>query len=266
MSLTACDTETPSPTGTTDPAGPKPEPHTVTGIVVDTNGQPMAGVKVRADNSTLYGSAEVTTGADGRYTLPRLEIGGWKVYAWKEVSYKGHVYQLRMGMNTVADYNAFSPGESGAVKNFKWLLSGTIPDRPQQAHSSSGYFGGALRFANMDQNFAFIPRGTEVTITFTPVAGAKHFDGSAAQVIRKTFTIGESSQINYWLPDIPQAEYRITAESSLNGVRRTVLLTESLSRGFAPAIENFYFLPASRSYESGLLGPENTPFFMQQQQ
>jgi hypothetical protein len=170
-----------------------------------------------------------------------------------------------MGMNTASDYDAISPGPNGAVKNFKWQLTGAIPDRPQQPQSSSGYFGGALRFANMDHNFAYMAQGTQVTITLTPVAGAKHFDGSAAQVIRKTFTIGASNQINYWLHDIPQAEYRITAESNLNGTRRAVHLTSNLSQGFSPAIDNFYFQPASQSYESGLLGPENTPLFMQQQ-
>jgi hypothetical protein len=234
-------------------------------VVLDTNGQPIAGAKVRADNSALYGSAEVTTDANGRYKLPKLEIGSWKIYAWKDVTYKGQVYQLRMGMDKATDYDAVSPGVNGVVKNFKWQLSGPIPDRPQQPQSSSGYFGGALRFANMDQNFAFMPQGTEVTITLTPVAGTTRFDGSAAQVIRKTFTIGAANVINYWLQDIPQAEYRITAESNLNGARRPIHLTESLSQGFAPAIENFYFRPTTKSYESGLLGPENTPFFMQRQ-
>ena len=59
-----------------DPQGGNAQPYTVTGTVVDTQGQPMAGIKVRADNDAYYGSAEVTTDENGRYTLPQLELGG----------------------------------------------------------------------------------------------------------------------------------------------------------------------------------------------
>jgi hypothetical protein len=261
--LGACHTQDPEPVTGNGQAG---EADTVTGIVVDTNDRPIAGAKVRADNDILYGgSAEVITDTDGRYKLPKLAIGGWKVYAWKDVTYKGQVYHLRMGMDKAQDYNSFSPGQGGAVKNFKWQLAGTIPDRPQQEQSSSGYFGGALRFTNMDSDANSMPRGTEVTITLTPVAGATRFDGSAPQTIRKSFTIEGGNKYNYWLHDIPQSEYRITAESNYNGARRVIELSDNIYRNYAPTIDGFYFKPASRSYESGLQGPEDTPFYMHQQ-
>ena len=248
-----------------EPTGPG-APYIVSGTVVDTQGRPMAGVKVRADNDALYGSAEVTTDANGKYTLPRLEIGGWKIYAWKEVNYKGRTYHLRMGMPNVADYDAFSPGEAGAVKNFRWQLSGPIPDRPRSDRSSSGYFGGVLRFTNMDADLNQLPAGTTVTVTLTPLAGATLFDGSTPQTIQRSFTIEKASEHHYWLHDIPQCEYRITAQSNKDGVVKPVYLTESLSTSFQAAIESFYFKPAlnsSGTYESGLLGPEDKPFYMQ---
>ena len=228
----------------------------------------MAGVKVRADNDALYGSAEVTTDAQGNYTLPRLEIGGWKIYAWKEINYKGHTYHLRLGMPNAADYDAFSPGESGAVKDFKWQLSGPIPDRPRNDRMSSGYFGGVLRFTNMDANFNSLPAGTVVTITLTPVAGATLFDGSTPQTISRSFPLVAPPEYNYWIHDIPQAEYNITAESNYEGVVQPVYLSENIGEGFRTTISNFYFKPASLSvgtYESGLQGPEDTPFYMQLQ-
>jgi protocatechuate 3,4-dioxygenase beta subunit len=46
--------------------GEEGQPYIVTGTVLDTQGRPMAGVKVRADNDALYGSAEVTTDASGK--------------------------------------------------------------------------------------------------------------------------------------------------------------------------------------------------------
>lgn len=241
-------------------------PYSVTGTVVDTKGNPMAGVKVRADNDALYGSAEVTTDANGRYTLPKLEIGGWKIYAWKEVSYKGKTYHLRMGMPAAVDYEIFSPPKEGVVKNFKWQLSGPIPDRPRSERSGSGYFGGTLIFTNLGPDFATILPGTAITITLTPVSGATLFDGSTPQVISKSFTI-ESGEFNYWIYDIPQCEYRITAESKLNGTTKKVLLSTESNSGHAEAIEGFYFKPSIVSggdYENGMLSSNDNPFFFYQ--
>ena len=241
-------------------------PYSVTGTVVDTKGNPMSGVKVRADNDALYGSAEVITDANGRYTLPKLEIGGWKIYAWKEVTYKGKTYHLRMGMPAVSDYDAFSPSKEGAVKNFKWQLSGPIPDRPRSDRSGSGYFGGTLIFRNLGPEAISISPGTEITITLTPVSGANLFDGSTPQVISKSFTI-EAGEYNYWIHDIPQCEYRITAEGKSNGTAKPVLLSTEAFSGHAEAIESFYFKPSIISggdYENGLLSSNDNPFFIYQ--
>ncbi len=260
----ACTDDSPAPVENTD--GGTATPYVVSGKVVDTQGRPLAGVKVRADNDALYGSAEVTTDANGNYTLPKLEIGGWKIYAWHDVEYKGHTYHLRMGMPTPADYDAFSPGEAGAVKNFKWQLSGQIPDRPRGERTSTGYFGGALRFTNMDVDAVSMPVGTVVTITLTPVAGATLFDGSAPQTIQKSFTIQQANEYNYWIHDIPQSEYRITAQSSKDGVVKTIYMSESIYDGYRDVIEGFYFKPALGSagtYENGLLGPEDNTYYMQ---
>lgn len=267
--LAACtEPETVPPTDPGTEPDEKGKPYIVTGTVVDTQGKPMAGVKVRADNDALYGSAEVTTDAKGRYTLPKLEIGGWKIYAWKEMTYKGKTYHLRLGMPKESDYDAFSPGKEGAVKNFKWQLSGKIPDRPRSEQSSTGYFGGTLRFSNINSDFQSLPAGTVVAVTLTPVAGATLFDGSAPSVVKKSFTIEDGVGLNYWVHDIPQSEYRITAESTHNGTKKAVLLSTDIGTGFGAAIESFYFKPGLGSmgnYENGLLGPENTPFYMKAQ-
>jgi protocatechuate 3,4-dioxygenase beta subunit len=78
--LAACTDNQPAPTTDQNPdkGDEKDTPYAVSGTVVDTQGKPMAGVKVRADNDALYGSAEVTTDAKGRYKLPKLELAAGK--------------------------------------------------------------------------------------------------------------------------------------------------------------------------------------------
>lgn len=240
------------PTG--DPApSPTGQPNTVTGVALDTKGQPLPGVRVRAENDVTHSWAEVRTDATGHYTFPKLEFGGWKLYAWKETFYKGQTYALRLGMPNAADYDAFAPGSQGAVRDFQWQLAGRILDRTPSGQASSGYFGGTLRFVNFDSNFNALPAGTEVAVTLTPVAGATLLDGSAPSVLQKSFTVVNSSpaQYNYWLQDIPQCEYRITATSRYHGATRALELSPDLS-AYQAAIGSTYFKPAGASYESGL--------------
>ncbi|MBF9141919.1 carboxypeptidase-like regulatory domain-containing protein [Hymenobacter properus] len=263
LSLAAC-THTgdpaPSPSGGNTGGSGSQAAYTVAGVVLDTKGQPVAGALVRAENDVTHSQAEVHTDATGHYTMPKLEFGGWKIYAWKETTYKGQAYTLRMGMPNAADYDAFSTTAQGTVRNFRWQLSGRIPDRPISSMSpGAGYFGGAFRFGTLDSNFNSLPAGTEVTVTLTPVAGATLFDGSAPQVIQKSFTVVNASpaQYNYWLTDIPQCEYRITAQSNFNGITKALTLSADLAAPYQTALPGNYFKSSgSGSYESGLGEPQ----------
>ncbi|MBF9219835.1 carboxypeptidase-like regulatory domain-containing protein [Hymenobacter ruricola] len=265
LALASC--KTPNPPAPANPDNSR-FADTVQGNVLDTKGQPLAGVRVRAENDVTHSWAEVRTDAIGHYTFPKLEFGGWKIYAWHEVTYKGQPYTLRLGMPTAAGYDAFAPGSQGATRDFRWQLSGTIPDRPRTPGTSAGYFGGAIRLVNMDSNFTGMPVGTEVTVTLTPVAGATLFDGSAPQVIRKSFTVVPYTEThdNYWLYDIPQCEYRVTATSRLSGVAHSVGVSRSNIPPFQAALDGVYFKPAGGgSYESGLQGPQNDPIYVRWQ-
>ena len=117
----------------------------------------------------------------------------------------------------------------------------------------------------MDADGNSMPVGTKVTITLTPEAGAILFDGSAPETIEKSFTIDEQYQYNYWIHDIPQCVYQITAETNLSGVDKVIQLSKDFSEGYGPAIENFFFKPeggGSGSYENGLETPSDNPFYM----
>lgn len=245
------------------------QPNTVTGIVVDAQGNPLSGVKVRAENpmgNNIH--VDGTTGADGRYHLQLSSIGGWKIYAWKNVDYKGKIFHLRMGMKNDADYDAFSTNDKTVVKNFVWKLSGLIPDRDQDVRNGFGYFGGSLLFVNINNLVPQMPAGTKVTVTLTPAAGAAYIDGrtaTAAGTITKTFTITSGVDQNYYMNDIPVTEYRISIESERNGVRKQVYVGNNTSNLYEWV--EFDFVPAlgsSGSYENGIMGPTDAPYYMGQ--
>jgi hypothetical protein len=264
MAVSSC-TEKDKP-GDPDDGG---EPNIVTGIVVDAQGNPLSGVKVRAENPTGDNiHVDGTTGADGKYSLQITSIGGWKIYAWKNAEYKGNMFHLRMGMKDDADYNAFSTNGKTVVKNFVWKLNGIIPDRDQDVKNGFGYFGGTLLFVNINNLVPQMPAGTKVVVTLTPTAGAKYIDGQtapAANVITKTFTMRSGVDQNYYINDIPVTEYRISIDSEQNGVHKQVYvgtntsnLYEWLELDFLPA------LGSSGSYENGIMGPTDAPYYMGQ--
>ena len=249
-----------------EPNNTNDAPFTVTGTVVDTKGAPIAGAIIRAENPTGNNiHVDGKTDAQGKYTLKLTSIGGWVIYAWKTVvTEDGDTYHLRMAGATDADNEAFTPGTKPIIRNFKWKLSGPIPDRPQAADLSSGYFGGSLTFVNtsFDNNTgasAEMPEGTVVTVTLTPITGAKYLDGtSATAVITKTFKIKVRvpSNPNFNIGDIPVTQYTVTAKTNTG---KDIWLGRNkidASEHTAQADVTFYPPPAltnsSGSYESGI--------------
>ena len=252
--------DSPGSSGTT-------EANVVTGTVVDGQGKPMAGVKVRAENPTGYNMfVEGTTDANGKYKLKLSSIGGWKIYAWKEASYKGKIYHLRLGMKNDTDYDAFSTDDKTVVKDFVWKLKGRIPDRSASFENGWGYFGASLRFVNFNAVVPDMVAGTKVTIRLTPVDGAKYLDGSPATTpVVNTFTI-QNGNTNYYIGDIPVTEYRMTAESVLNGTTKQVYIGGNSYNNLYEWLE-FDFDPASGSsgsYENGIKSPSDFPFYLGQ--
>ncbi len=243
------------------------EPNTVVGTVVDAQGQPMAGVKVRAENPSGYNMhVEGTTNANGKYKLKISSIGGWKVYAWKEVEYGGKIYYLRLGMKNDADYDAFSTEDGTVVKDFVWKLNGRIPDRPASADYGMGYFGASLYFVNLNDGLK-LPAGTKVTVTLTPENGATYLDGTpATAVVTKSFTIGAGD--NYYIGDIKVSSYTMRLQSELNGTTKTVRVgVNSVLGNYFESISELYWDPhtlSTGSYESGIKTGTSISFYMKQ--
>ncbi len=239
-----------------DKTGKSNEPETVVGRVTDAQGKPIAGALVRAENNVFDSHSEVYTDANGYYKLPKLKFGGWNIYTWHDVDLNDHTYHLRMDMPSPADFGAFQPSASGAItKDFVWRLKGKITDRQRSEKNPSGYWGGMMRFSTYsapNHEITYMPKSTKLTITLTPEDGATLLDGSAAQVITKSFTVG--NETNYYWYDVPQCSYRITGSAVVDGATRQVLFGESYKGPFAPQMSGVYFLPAGSSggYENGL--------------
>jgi len=261
LTFTSCEKDPDKPNNSTG------EANVVTGAVVDAQGTPLAGVKVRAENPTGDNiHVDGTTNADGKYKLKLSSIGGWKIYAWKEVDYKGKTYHLRLGMNDATDYDAFSTDDKPVVKNFVWKLKGRIPDRSASYENGWGYFGGSLRFVNINAVVPDMTAGTKVTVRLTPVPGATYLDGTPATTpVVNTFTI-QDGNTNYYIGDIPVTEYRMTAESELNGVTKQVYIGGNSMTNLFAWLE-FDFNPAlgsTGSYENGIASPSDFPYYMGQ--
>lgn len=231
----------------------------VKGKVTDQDGNPVAGARIRAENSVGANMhIDGISKADGTYSLQLTSIGGWEIFAWKEVEIDGEIYILRMGMPNDEDYQAFAPKASGTIKNFIWKLSGRIPDRTVSKENGMGYFGGTIKFVNFSTTTPEIPANTEVTITFTPVAGATFADGSnaAGKVVTKSFRIAAGVGQAYYINDIPLTRYIITAKA---GAKR-VKLGANDYENFVDSQE--YLMPSAKqqSKESGLGSPNEHRF------
>lgn len=243
-----------------------PEPganYMVKGKVLDQAGNPVAGAKVRAQNTTGANlQVEGHTKADGSYSLNLSFVGGWTIYAWKETEINGNIYYFRMGMPSVEDYEAFTPGANPVIKNFVWKSSGRIPDRTISKENGTGYFGGTIRFTNFNSLTPEMNPGTEVSITFTPVDGATFPDGSSAQgkVVTKTISIVGGVGQAYYVNDIPFTKYSISAKANGKAIKLGANDTDNFFD------KHTYIMPTAggTSLESGIGSPNEHSFYMKQ--
>lgn len=262
MFLISCDKEKTKPA----PDNPASKPYTISGTVKDAAGGPVKNARIRIENPNGNNIHYTSTSDEaGKYSVVVSAIGGYKIYAWKETTFEGLTYQVRLGMEVESDYDAFSVPASGSTKNFVWKLSGRISDRTVSKENGTGYFGGTLKFINYSSFIDQMPAGTEVTIRLTPVANAKFIDGTIAsgKIIERKFTIAGGVGQGYYLNDIPATKYKITASAVLNGVNKVVNIGRGNPDAFYGDAE-YYFKPegGSASYESGLGSPNEYAFYV----
>lgn len=242
------------------------KPYTISGIIKDVSGNPVPGARIRVENPTGNNIHYTTsTNEAGRYSVTVSAIGGYKIYAWREVEFNNEVYQIRLGMETDADYNAFSVPAGGIVKNFVWKISGRIPDRTISKENGTGYFGGTIKFINYNSITDQMPAGTQVTIKLTPFTGARYLDGtpSTGKTVEKTFTVLDGVGQAYYINDIPATHYKITASATLNGTTKNVNIGSGTPDVFKNSAEHYFKSEGgSGSLENGLGSPNEYSFYV----
>ncbi|MPY66405.1 carboxypeptidase regulatory-like domain-containing protein [Deinococcus sp. SDU3-2] len=173
----------------------KARPFHMTGVVKNSQGKPLAGVRVGADNTVLDGSEVwTTTDAQGRYDLDlsRMPIlNSWTAVAHVVVKYGGEQQTLTPEVDNSAPFL----GKDGAIRNFTLKITGKSP--------GGGYYG-ALFYANLGLSEAGeMPEWGDVEFTLTPAGPL--IDGSKGQPIKL-----RQSQLPF---EVPQGRYKVTARS-----------------------------------------------------
>lgn len=236
---------TPAPATRTTPAPAAPAPTVkppapkrgyVTGLVLDTQGRPLAGAEVFIVGTTFTQgqrtSFTAVTKADGTYSL-RVPDGRYHASASVKRALGGATFTLPLhpesgSLNTEVD------SSEGGNLNFRWRLSGSKPgggsdwDDTYGASIDFSYCGLPAK-AYCDERYSAAvpgaaPEGSVVTLTFTPQG--KLIDGTAGKPVVYTFRAA---------PLAPPGGYPYTDP---NGGGRT-----TLGAGWAYHGQNFNDIP-----------------------
>ncbi|GAB3917449.1 carboxypeptidase regulatory-like domain-containing protein [Larkinella terrae] len=206
----------------------------VSGTVVDTKGQPIAGALVFIDETGPYMSGASThTDAKGHFRI-KLENRVYRVYATFERKYGGRTYEIRLKPSNSDSFTAVD----SPVIDFQWVLSGKKPE------PLVGYFGGYVGLYQGDTN---IPKN-EVEFTFTPT---DLIDGSVGNPLK----IKANLVSTQYLEDIPLGKYNIRAvhKPAAGGAVRTILLRNRTTRQTSEntGFVNLEFEPESAGFYRG---------------
>lgn len=173
------------------------EPYTVTGVVLDTKGQPLEGAIVRLEQDFVSGRTEVSTGPDGRYKASssvQNASASYTIDAFVNVPYNGQTICQRLAMPNPNDYNSFTL-DQGAERNFQWQLSGRIGNYET-------FLGGTLSLWRVS-DFSDDVKAIELTLTPTgPI-----LDGSEGSVIVQEVPTGNLESAS--LSDVPIGPYQV---------------------------------------------------------
>lgn len=176
-------------------ASARPRPFHMTGVVKNSQGQPLPGVRVGADNTVLNGSEVwTTTDAQGRYDLDLSKmpiLNSWTAVAHLVVKDGGEQQTLFPEPDNSAPFL----GQDGAVRDFTLKITGKTPN---------GGYHGALFYAHLGLSEAGeMPEWGDVEFTLIPAGPL--IDGSKGQTIKL-----RQSQLPF---EVPQGRYRVTARS-----------------------------------------------------
>lgn len=192
------------------PAGPgtaRQEAGIVKGHVTNSQGRPISGAEVFADNTLFYDANLLATTDDNGYYEIRLDAhrpGTWRIGG--SVTAPVGEDHYRFSLHPVSDESFLST--DGAVRDLEWRLSG----RPKPGDSS--YYGALVYVYDVSESDEFL-EPESVELTFTP--DGPLIDGSHGRVIT-------TSADGYRVEDVPVGNYRVTARYLGGGDARDLTL------------------------------------------
>ena len=211
---------------------------TISGRALDVQGKPIAGALVWIKPAVTTGLLTAYTDAQGRYLVKNLPELPYKVYAWAQPEVNGKRHCLRLGHDSIGDYDPVYPG---AVRNFRWKLQGVIPDR-----GNDTFFGGEIRLMPVFRHDGDWRSSDNLKVTVTLVPNGALADGSAGRTITKVIDWNEE----HFLFDVPVGAYTATATLTAGGGAPTPLEIGRTDSSVA-AQSNFEFEPISASCGGG---------------
>jgi len=170
---------------------------TVTGKVTDARNLPVQDALITIEHTVWYNSYLFTvSNNEGKYavSLPGLPEGDWTAKAQCTKTAYGQTYTFDLEPDNTGAFNR----ATGAIRNFKWKLSGARP-------GGTGYYG-----AHVD----LYPFGTDVDMTkiklsFIPFPGETTLiDGTTASSFERPV---ENIAGTFMVKDIPIGKYTIKA-------------------------------------------------------
>ncbi|PYE52755.1 carboxypeptidase family protein [Deinococcus yavapaiensis KR-236] len=165
------------------------------GDVTDARGKPDANALVWIQPSVTTGVVQVRTDAHGKYEATNLPDIPYNAFAWTQVEYDGQEFCLRLAADDDSQDASFTP-KSGVLRDFKWKLSGRLPDMT----ALTDFFGDRVQLTNGDDSDgAFVDEDDTVEVTFEPTQPLA--DGSAGTRVQKRVSMN----------DVPLGTYRVTA-------------------------------------------------------
>jgi hypothetical protein len=206
------------------PSAALPPARSVSGVVLDTQGRPLAGAQVRVRADFVYGRAEATTGTDGRYLVRDLLRATYRVEAFIQREYNGGTVCPRLAMASPSDYNSFDVG-AGAVRNFRWQLSGRVG-------LTDSNFG-----ADMMVWWEGSPPSDARAVEFTFTPDGPLIDGSKASTVVREWPVGRRVGDGN-VHDVPLGRYRLTAVAvSRAGTRTPITISTTADMTFKREVD-----------------------------
>lgn len=201
------------------------QPGIAKGLVVDTQGRPLAGAKVAVCSTVYaYSCIDQTTAADGTYSMSLTPLNSWDATSSLTTVYNGRAYCLDLHPGNPDHFGS----DVGAIRNFDWRLTGLIPGNETMPTYANSYYGAALSVSSGDFNSTLDIQFVQVT--FAPQGPL--VDGTAGTTLTKSAANWHELGIG----GIPLGRYTVSATYVQPGTaNRALLVGTTYGAAYSPS-------------------------------